>query len=87
MAIIEKKVWSEFFQKIVDGDKTFEVRLADFECNPGDTLLLREWDPKAQRYTGRSLEKKVTYILKTKDVKFWPKEDIEKHGLQVIGFR
>ena len=81
---IEKKVWPEFFQKIIDRTKTFELRLADFECNPGDTLVLREWNPGTKEYTGRVLEKKVTYVLKTKDAKFWPNEDVEKYGLQVI---
>jgi ribosomal protein S17 len=84
---IEKKVWPEYFQKILDGEKTFELRLADFECKKGDILVLREWNPKTKGYTGRTIEKEVTYVLKTKDVKFWPKEDIEKHGLQIISFK
>lgn len=81
---IKKKTWPELFQKILDGEKKFELRLADFKCEPGDILVLEEWDPKTQRYTGRKLEKKVTYVLKTKDVKFWSKEDIKKYGFQVI---
>ena len=55
---IEKKAWPEFFQKIINGDKTFELRLADFECKPGDTLVLREWKPETKEYTGRVLKKK-----------------------------
>lgn len=85
--IIKKKILPEFFQSIKNGDKTFELRLADFECNPGDTLLLQEWDSKTNNYTGRKLEKKVTYVLKTKDIKFWPQEEIDKHGFQIISFR
>lgn len=83
---IEKKVWPKYFQKILDGDKTFELRLADFKCEPGDVLILREWDPETQEYTGRTLEKEATYVIKTKDVKFWPKEEIEKYGFQIISF-
>ena len=83
---IEKKVWPEFFQKILDKEKTFELRLADFECNTEDVLVLREWNPETKDYTGRVLEKKVTYVFKTKDAKFWPKEDVEKYGFQVISF-
>ena len=71
----------------IAGDKTFELRLADFECNVGDVLVLREWDPNTKEYTGRSVEKKVTYVFKTKDVKFWPEEDVEKYGFQVISFK
>ena len=43
---IEKKVWPEYFQKILDGKKTYELRLADFECNPGDILVLKERNPE-----------------------------------------
>ena len=44
MAIIHKKVWPEFFEKIISGKKKFELRLADFEINEGDILVLEEWD-------------------------------------------
>ena len=83
---IEKKVWPEFFNAILAGKKTFELRLADFECRPDDILFLREWDPKTKQYTGREIEKKVAYSLKKKDIRFWPKKDIEKYGLQIISF-
>jgi len=84
---IEKKTWPELFEKILSGEKTFEIRLADFKCRPGDILILREWDPKAKEYTGRVLEKEVTFVMKTKDIKFWPKEEIAKYGFQVISFK
>ncbi len=84
---IEKKTWPDFFQKILDDEKTFELRLADWECKPGDILVLREWDPEKKDYTGRQVEKKVTYVLKTKNVKLFPKEDVEKYGFQVIAFK
>ncbi|MDP3640047.1 MAG: DUF3850 domain-containing protein [Nanoarchaeota archaeon] len=84
---IEKKVWPEYFQKIVDGVKTYELRLADFACYPDDLLVLKEWDPQTKEYTGRFLEKKVTYVGKTKSQTFWPKEDVEKYGFQIIAFK
>ena len=84
---IEKKIWPKFFQKILDGDKKFELRLADWECKPGDVLVLKEWNPETKEYTGRVLEKEVTYVIKTKDIKFWPEEDVEKYGYQIISFR
>jgi ASC-1-like (ASCH) protein len=62
---IKKKVWPEYFKKIKSGDKSFEIRLADWKCKAGDTLILKEWDPKTKKYTGREIEKKVTYVLKT----------------------
>ena len=84
--IIKKKCWPEQFQSILDGKKKADVRLDDFECEIGDILLLEEFDPKTKNYTGRTIEKKITYVLKTKNLKFWSKEDIEKYGLQIISF-
>lgn len=84
--LIEKKIWPEYFEKILKGDKKFELRLADFECKEDDTLLLKEWDPNTKNYTGRSIEKKVTYVIKTKDINFWPKEEVKKYGYQIICF-
>jgi ribosomal protein S17 len=84
---IEKKVWPKYFQKILVGVKKFEVRLNDFECNIGDVLVLREWDPEKKEYTGREIEKDVSYVARTKGLEFWSKEDIDKHGFQIIGFK
>lgn len=77
----------EYFQQILDGEKKYELRLADFDCHSGDVLLLKEWDNKTEKYTGREIEKEVTFILKTKDVKFWTEEEIDKHGFQIISFK
>ncbi|MCX6773853.1 MAG: DUF3850 domain-containing protein [Candidatus Micrarchaeota archaeon] len=84
---IEKKSWPEQFQKILDGAKTYDLRLADFECRPGDILVMKEWDPKTKSYTGRAIEKTITYVGKTKGQAFWTKEDVEKYGFQIISFK
>jgi len=84
---IEKKVWPAYFEKILTGEKTFELRLADFSCKPGDILVLKEWNPETKEYSGRVIEKTATYVCKTKDVKFWSKEEIEKYGFQIIAFK
>ncbi len=84
--IIEKKILPTDFEKILSGKKKFELRLADWECNEGDVLILKEWGSETKSYTGRTLEKKVQYILKTKDQPHFPKEDVEKYGFQIIGF-
>lgn len=84
---IEKKIWPEYFKKIVSGEKNFELRLADWACNVGDTLVLKEWDPDTKDYTGASIEKEVTCVIKTKDQKFFSDEDVNKYGFQVIGFK
>ena len=70
---IHKKTWSSVFEKVLDGSKTFDVRLADWECKPGDVLVLDEVDDETKQPTGRSLRKKVGFILHTKDMAFFPK--------------
>ena len=87
MQKVEKKCWPGYFGEILKGEKTFELRLNDFEINEGDILWLREWDPKTKDYTGREIEKKVGYVgrWKFKDLEvWWPKEALETKGIQVI---
>jgi ribosomal protein S17 len=85
MAIVEKKAWPEYFEKVLSGEKKFDLRINDFEIKEGDTLLLREWNPETKEYTGREISKKVTYILKVAPGdRTWPKEDVEKYGLQIM---
>ena len=86
MATIRKKCWEELFNKVISGRKKFDVRLADFEINEGDTLVLEEWDKDKKEYTGRKFEVVVDFIFKTKSQTFWPQEEVEKHGLQIIQF-
>lgn len=85
MAIIKKKILPEYFEAVASGKKKFELRLNDFEVNEGDTLVLEEWDSKTERYTGRKIEKKVSYIAKFKiDKLFWSEEEIKEKGIQII---
>lgn len=84
MATIVKKAWPEAFQAIADGQKTFDLRLADFDCQPGDTLVLKEWDPKTERYTGREITRRIGFVAKSKDWEVWPKAQIDALGFQVL---
>lgn len=59
----ELKTWPTYFQAIKRGDKTCEVRKNDRCFAVGDTLLLREWCPEKQRYTGEYANAVVTDIL------------------------
>ena len=83
----EKKVLPEYFQEILDGKKNHELRLADWDCNESDILVLQEWNPETKEFTGRTMEKEVTYVGKTKNMTFWSKEDVEKYGYQIIAFK
>lgn len=87
MRRIEKKTQPYLFEKVLSGDKQFDLRIAEFECEVGDTLVLREWDPEKKEYTGRELEKEVTFVVKTKDLKFWSQEDINELGFLVMSLK
>ena len=87
MAVIKKKIWPEYFEAIASGKKKYELRLNDFEVNEGDTLILEEWSPATKEYTGRKIERRVTYVGKFKiDQLFWPEEQIKEKGIQIISF-
>lgn len=60
------KTWPEFYQALVDGAKTFEIRRDDRGFQVGDELILEEYDPTLHQrcYTGRALARRVTYVLR-----------------------
>jgi len=84
---IDKKIWPEYFEKVLSGEKNFELRLADWDCKPGDVLVLREWNQSTKEYTGRQVEKEVGYVIKTKECSLFAKEDVEKYGYQIISLK
>ena len=86
MRTIEKKVWPEFFELVKSGKKNVELRLADFEVDSGDVLVLKEWDPSSSSYTGRELEKKVTNVNKVDLKKFGQIDEIKEKGILLIEF-
>ena len=57
------KIWPSFFEAIVDGSKTFELRHDDRDYKVGDILLLKEWTD-VRKFTGRELKRVVTYVLR-----------------------
>jgi hypothetical protein len=81
--VIEKKATADYFAEVLSGNKTFDMRLADWDCQEGDTLVLQEIDASGQ-LTGRTLSKKVGFVLKTKDFDLFSKAAVEAHGYQVI---
>ncbi len=41
----EIKCWPQYFSRVLDGSKTFEVRENDRGYQPGDIVKMLEWDP------------------------------------------
>lgn len=57
------KTWPKYFQSIWLGLKQFEVRKNDRSYSVGDFLVLAEWEPSDETYTGRVIIAKVTFVL------------------------
>jgi len=65
--IHELKSWSMFFKDILTGERTSDIRwTGDRRFHVGDELLLKEFDPVAQTYTGRVQTVEITYIQQNK---------------------
>ena len=82
-----KKVLKKYFDKILSGEKTYEVRLADWQCDEGDTLELVEIDNETKQPTGRALRRTGGAVIRTKeleDLDWWSKDDMQKYGFQVL---
>lgn len=43
--IHELKIWPQYYCRVANGTKTFEVRKNDRGFQPGDTVILKEYDP------------------------------------------
>ena len=59
--IHELKILPEYFEDILSGEKTFEIRKNDRTYNKGDMLALNEYTQDG--YTGRCMLVQITYIL------------------------
>lgn len=75
------KIWTQFFTDVKSGAKPFEVRKNDRDYEVGDTLILDEFDPNTEKYTGAWIPKLVTYKL---DDPRFVKEGFVILGLQDI---
>jgi ASC-1-like (ASCH) protein len=56
------KIQPQYFEAVFSGEKSFEIRKNDRNFQVGDTLLLQEFIPETQSYTGQFVERKITYI-------------------------
>jgi hypothetical protein len=65
------KCWPSHYEKVLSGEKPFEVRKNDRDFAVGDMLRLREWDPTPRNsyvatpmgYTKRETMRTVTSVL------------------------
>lgn len=57
------KTYPNFFQVVEKGEKTFEVRKNDRNFKIGDNIILDEYDPIENMYSGRHIHATITYIM------------------------
>ena len=62
--IHELKILPNYFDDVMSGRKTFEVRKNDRDFRVGDLLALNEYDADKKEYTRNSCLVYVDYILK-----------------------
>ena len=60
--IIEKKILPEYFEAVIHGKKTFEIRKDEDDIQVGDAIILKEWD--GEKYTGRETGRNISYVLR-----------------------
>lgn len=84
MAQIKKKCWPEWFEKFQSGERTMEVRLADFSLREGDELVMQEYDPKTKQYSGRELSFVCSRVEKTTPLTFYTLDDLQKYGMYIV---
>jgi hypothetical protein len=58
------KTWPDLYAEVDSGRKTCDVRKDDRGFDVGHTLVLQEWDPATEAYTGRWTIRLVTHVLR-----------------------
>jgi len=62
----ELKILPVYFDAVMSGEKTFEIRdNRDRGFQKGDVVVFREYGPippSVYRYTGRDIQKTITYV-------------------------
>lgn len=74
----ELKIYPTYFEAVISGKKTFEVRKNDRKYRVGDILILKEWDNI--KYSGREVRAEVIYLIDDKFAGIQP-------GYVVMGIR
>lgn len=77
MKVHELKIYPHYFEEVLSGNKTFELRKDDRGFQVEDTLILKEFKPgmldstgfevkttQECGYTGREIKKTISYIYK-----------------------
>lgn len=64
MATHKLKTVQPHFDAVASGAKRAEIRKNDRGFEVGDVLVLREYDPATDAFTGRFVEVRITHVLR-----------------------
>ena len=59
----ELKTWPLYFRAIEMGRKKFEIRYNDRDFKVDDVVILKEWDPETETYTGAELTYRIGTMI------------------------
>jgi hypothetical protein len=62
MKVHKVKSWPKLFAAAKNGEKQHELRKNDRDYKVGDLLVLQEFDPETQSYSGCEICVEITYI-------------------------
>lgn len=57
------KCWTEFYNETAAGRKKAELRFNDRDFKVGDWLILQDFDPVKESFSGREVSVEVTHVL------------------------
>lgn len=81
------KSWSMFYNDILTGERTSDIRKNDRRYAVGDFLVLREFDPVNNEYTGREQLVEITYMQQNKSNPCAISNDALKDGYAVLSIK
>lgn len=58
------KCWPDYFEAVKEGNKSFELRKDDRPFEIGDKVILQEYVPNDDSYSGQELTFEISYILR-----------------------
>jgi hypothetical protein len=57
------KSWPEYFEPLMTGAKTFDLRRNDRDYQVGDLITLKEYEPRDKAYSGREITKRISCLM------------------------
>ena len=72
---------------MLDGKKDTDIRLADFDVDPGDVIIFQEWDTVTGGYTSREFSRIVKNVNHVNLDRFHTLDEIEEFGHFIIETR